>query len=728
MPFVRICKYVDILYAIFEYKLNTMKILIFIAILFFSIALKAQTIISGSINNNKSKPIANVNVQIENSYDGTSTDLNGNFSFSTSEKGKQKLILQLDGYKSDTLLANCNGATLNYSITLRQKVNTLDAVEISVGSFEASDSKKAVVLRSLDIATTAGSQADIFAALQTLPGVQAGGNENGLFVRGGDAAETKTFFDGMMVKNPFGAQLPDQVARGRFSPFMFKGTTFSAGGYSSQYGQALSSALILDSKDLIDSSVTDLSIMSVGLGVSRTQRFEKSSLTAGINYYNLSPIFSIIPQNANWDKNPQSLDASVFYKWRTSGTGMLKIYSDYTQSDVSLFTENLNELDKPMRFTNQNKNNYNNITYQAFISDEWKLNAGLSYNLTTDNGITDTNTYFRNDDLLQGKVVLTNFFGKNSLFKTGIDYFRSGRKEGFINLSRKYSDHITAVYFEADLFFTDNLVARIGSRLEYTYYLNEVGVAPRTSLTYRTGKNSQVSAAYGRFYQNPSEEYLVQTNTLTQENADHSILNYQLINSSQTFRVELYYKQYSDLTTISNKNILANDGSGYARGIDIFWRDKKTFKGVDYWVSYSFLDTRRKFRDFPSSSVPQFAAKHTTSLVYKKYFSLLKSYITGTYTFATGRTYINPNNSTYLGDVAPNYHNLSLSCSYLTTIFGQSTVIFSSISNIPGFNQIFGYNYSADGSKRAEINPPAKRQVFLGVFISIGGSTFSKQQ
>ena len=42
-----------------------------------------------------------------------------------------------------------------------------------------------------------------------------------------------------------------------------------------------------------------------------------------------------------------------------------------------------------------------------------------------------------------------------------------------------------------------------------------------------------------------------------------------------------------------------NSGTGYARGIDIFWRDKKTIPLADYWISYSYLDTKRNYQDFP---------------------------------------------------------------------------------------------------------------------------------
>ena len=53
---------------------------------------------------------------------------------------------------------------------LEEEANELNTVTISAGAFEASDEKKAVILNSLDIVTTAGANADIATALNTLPG------------------------------------------------------------------------------------------------------------------------------------------------------------------------------------------------------------------------------------------------------------------------------------------------------------------------------------------------------------------------------------------------------------------------------------------------------------------------------------------------------------------------------------------------------------------------------
>ena len=110
-------------------------------------------------------------------------------------------------------------------------------------------------------------------ALSTLPGTQKIGETEGLFVRGGSASETKTVIDEMVVENPFFSSVPDIPSRGRFSPMLFKGTFFSTGGYSAQYGQALSSVLVLKTQDLAPKTQTAISLMAV-----RIWRFACSAL------------------------------------------------------------------------------------------------------------------------------------------------------------------------------------------------------------------------------------------------------------------------------------------------------------------------------------------------------------------------------------------------------------------------------------------------------------------
>lgn len=225
----------------------------------------SQTKISGLVTDKKGTPIPGCNVIVKDSYDGGSTDIDGKYTFETLESGNQIIQVKYVGFITTELAIVCDGEPKVIDISLKEDNTQLDPVNISAGTFEASDEKKAVVLRPLDIVTTAGADGDISSVLSTLPGTQQVGDQTGIFVRGGAANETTTIIDEMVVKNPFFSSVPDVPQRGRFSPFLFKGTVFSTGGYSAVYGQALSSALILNTQDIQKENQTGFGILPVGV-------------------------------------------------------------------------------------------------------------------------------------------------------------------------------------------------------------------------------------------------------------------------------------------------------------------------------------------------------------------------------------------------------------------------------------------------------------------------------
>ena len=235
------------------------------------VIVKAQTIVSGTVSDNKGKPLVGASIAIKDSYDGATADSTGAFRFSTTDKGEQTLVVSAMGYKSVEQKINLNEAVPPLCFSLKEEFNEMKPVVITAGTFEASDKKRATVLNSIDIVTTASANADVTGAIKTLPGAQQVGESEGLFVRGGTAAETKTFIDGTLVNNFFYTSVPNIAQRGRFSPFIFKGTVFSAGGYSALYGQALSAALILESIDLPDRSSGSVAVspISVGAGIQK---------------------------------------------------------------------------------------------------------------------------------------------------------------------------------------------------------------------------------------------------------------------------------------------------------------------------------------------------------------------------------------------------------------------------------------------------------------------------
>jgi len=300
-----------------------------------------------------------------------------------------------------------------------------------------------------------------------------------------------------------------------------------------------------------------------------------------------------------------------------------------------------------------------------------------------------------------------------------------------VNIKEK----IFAGFAETDIYLTNDLAAKFGARLEHSSLLQKYDLAPRVSLAYKLGKEGQASLAYGIFYQDPDRKYLPSANPLSFAKATHYIAQYQKVTSLVTFRMEAYYKKYEDLfkTNINNgrETAVSNNGFGYARGFELFWRDKKTFKNFDYWISYSYLDTKRDFLNYPHELEPSFAAKHTANLVLKKFVSSWKTQFNANYVFATGRPYYDIrydySNKNYMvsdqGRTIP-YNSLSFSVNYLPNVFKQGankfTVFVFSITNVLGSKQVYGYTYSYDGMRKEAIVPPTKTFIYLGVFLSFG--------
>lgn len=695
--------------------------------------LLAQTNLTGKITDEKGQPVPGANVVIKNTYDGGTTDATGNFKFTTDEKGEVTIAVSMIGFEAEEKKTTLNGGDVLINFSLKEKNNELNTVTITAGAFEASDEKKMVILRPLDIVTTAGAMGDIYGALQTLPGTQPTQDQEGLFVRGGDAVEAKTYIDGIEVANPYFSAVPDVPQRGRFSPFLFKGTNFSTGGYSAQYGQAMSSVLSLESQDLPERSRADISVMSVGGGGGYTKKWKNTSLGGYLTYINLRPYFQLNKQNRDWDSPPQNVSGSIIFRQKTSQTGMLKAFVNYQYSDLALNYENLNDPTGTTKnhFALNNYNIFSTLSYKEILADKWTVNVAGSYSKDLNRLYPDDQKLIFKNEVYQGRASLARALGELTTVRVGGE----AQYNPFTNLYNSFAvdsnELFSAVFLEGDIFITRKLVARAGMRVEQSYLLRASNIAPRLSVAYKLAKYDQVSFAYGDFYQTPDKRYLQFTNLNKFEKATHYIVNFQHVDDKRTFRIEGYYKHYENLVKTEERSSDPNqtsiaknsDGYGYAQGFDIFWRDKKTFKYVDYWVSYSYIDTKREYLDYVAEVTPTYASKHIFNLVWKRWFPKLNSSIGFTYAYASGRPYYNPNKldaDNFLTDHTKDYHNLSLTASYLTSIGKHFTVISLSVGNVPGVDNIYSYRYSDDGERRRAVGPTAARTFFIGMFISIG--------
>jgi outer membrane receptor for ferrienterochelin and colicin len=700
------------------------------------ISLFAQTTISGKITDSKNTPILGANIYLDGTYDGTSSDEKGEFSFKTTEEGNQTLVISFISF--ETYIKTDDVTKLNnLIIKLRDDVNSLDAVVINAGTFRAGEKAKVTVLKPLDIVTTASAVGDVLGALQTLPGTSAVAEDGRLFVRGGDAEETQIFIDGTRVFTPYSPTPNNAPTRGRYSPFLFKGISFSTGGYSAEFGQALSGVLDLTTIDKPDQEKTEISLMTLGVGLGNTQIWGKNSLSLNASYINSAPYTAAFPDRNTWLSPYQASSGEMVYRHSFKDDSMLKIYGAYSYTDLEVLQDNINFADG-FHFGLNNRNLYINSSYKNKFGNNWKIETGLSF--TNDNStvkIIDDNID-NIENSAHFKIKIRKQFSSRFRINFGSEYFTTKFDETYKPINSQsfdygFNNNLFASFAETDIFFSKNLATKIGVRAEHSSFSDELTISPRVSLSYKTGENSQFSLAYGEFYQNPSNNYLKFNQDFKSENASHLIANFQHSKQNQIFRIEAYYKDYNNLVKFDNnqQNLISNQpnfnsnfsnkGSGFAKGIDVFWRQNQKIKNTDYWVSYSFLDTERDYRNYPTAATPNFASTHNLSVVAKHWIESLKSQVGFTYNFASGRTYTNPNETGFLNNKTKNYNSVSLNWAYL---IDQQKILYFSLNNALGTKNVFGYNYKNEPNMngnfdRQAIIPNADSFFFVGFFWTI---------
>ncbi|GIQ57024.1 TonB-dependent receptor [Flavobacterium collinsii] len=707
-----------------------MKTKITFILLFFTIFTFAQNTISGKVVDQKGKPVQGANIYIDGTYDGATSSETGNFSFETSEKGNKFLVvsfLLFETFKQEIDVANYKDQT----VKLRENVNALDAVVITAGTLESGDKARVSVLKPLDIVTTAGSAGNIIAALQTLPGTQTVGEDGRLFVRGGEASETQTFVDGLRVAQPYGATTNNLPTRSRFSPFLFSGIAFSTGGYSAEYGEALSSVLLLNTQDEPDQNKTDIALMTVGLGVGNTQKWKKSSFSINTNYINLAPYQAVIPQNVDWNNPYQSLGGEAVYRYHFE-RGIFKLYAAFDAEKFDLNQKNVNFVN-PIRTDLDNNNFYLNASYKGDFGTGWQLTSGVSYGYSKNKIKFDINDVDNNENAAQLKLKLRKNISNYFKLSFGADYFITKFNENYTdNIALKtangYNSNIAAFYTEGDILFSKKLAAKVGFRLSNNSLLDETNIAPRASIAYKVSKNSQFSFAYGDFTQTPVVDYIKYSkyHQFESEKARHYILNYQFTRPGQTFRAEAYYKDYSNLVQYNTRDVqynsvFNNNGSGYAKGLDLFWRDSNLHKNLEYWISYSYIDSERQYKNFPTMTTPSFIANHSLSVVTKYFITDWKSQIGFTNSFSSGRPYNDPNQTQFMNGRTKAYNSLSFNWAYLLT---TQKILYFSVSNVLGTQNVFGYDYARNPDtngvyNRQAVIPTADRFFFVGFFWTI---------
>ena len=656
-------------------------------------SMAAQTIISGTVRDGK-EPLTGANVFIIGTIDGCLTDSLGKFSFTTPMTGEVTLKATFIGYEDYTLTADVSQLS-HLDIRMSERATSINEVVVTASTFSFGRSDNIKTMDAFDVVMAGNSCGDIVAALQTLPGTQMVGESGKLYIRGGDSDECQTFINGMHVLVPYSTNTENTAVRGRFSPFMFKGINFSLGGYSGEYGQALSAVLPMETTDAATSDKFGVSASLVDWNVGGTKAYRNSSLSFNAALTSMGLYDRLFTQRQDFTRPYRKLSGEAQYKKEFNTSSVLKSYIGYDLTSVGQRIDGRN-------LSLKEHNIYANVTHRAAIGRGYTLFTGIA-NSSVLSDIDDARTSGDHYHNFRNEVHL-----KADVRKVCSDALKlSAGVEDYIHNSRMRYDaylyqldyNVFAAHIDAQWRVIPHMFLNMSARTEFTK--SDWLMMPRATLSYIPTKHLQFSLVAGCYSQNIGDDYLAQSrNSLSQSIAYHAILSMQYKSQATILRIEPYWKKYHHLPLLEDGTYQPH-GYGASQGVDVFVENHSLVKHLTTTFSYSFNDSKRLYLDYTEERMPDFASRHNLRLTAK--YAIGNAIIGLAESYASGRHF--PNGTT------PHYNSVDMNLTYLLS---PKVIIYSSLNNIFGRTNIFRYN--AFGSP---VVPSRDRFLYIGIFVSL---------
>ena len=658
------------------------------------------TIVSGTVTDGK-EPLAGANVFIIGTIDGCLSDSLGRFSFTVSTTGEVTLSVSFIGFEDYKLTADAARLT-NLHIPMKERATSINEVVVTASTFSFGKSDNFKTMDALDVVMAGNSCGDIVAALQTLPGTQMVGENGKLYVRGGESDECQTFVNGMHVLVPYSTNTENSAVRGRFSPFLFKGINFSLGGYSGEYGQALSSVLPMETTDAATSDKFGVSASLVDWNIGGTKAFHNSSLSFNAALTSMGIFNRLFSERFDFSRPYRKLSGEAQFKKEFKGSGVMKSYVGYDLTSVGQRIDGRN-------LSLKEHNIYANATYKTSIGRGYTLFAGIANSSVVSN-IDDAQTAgdhyhnFRNEIHLKAELrkVCSDVL---KLSAGAEDYLRNStlRYDGY---HYQLNYNILAAHIDAQWRIVPRVFLNTSVRAEHLTSGRMGGgllLMPRATLSYIPSKQLQFSLVAGRYSQTAADDYLAMSRqTLSQSTADHATLSMQWKSQTTLLRIEPYLKKYHHLP-LYNSLLGGYEGVGYgtSHGLDIFLEDHSLLKNLSTTLSYSYNDSRRLYLDYTEEQMPGYCSRHNLRLTAK--YGIGKTIIGLSESYASGRHF--PNGTT------PHYNSVDMNVTFLVS---PKVIVYTSLNNIFGRTNIFRYD-----TEGRPVTASRDRFLYIGIFISL---------
>ncbi len=579
------------------------------------------TIVGSAIDFVTKQPLIGVNIIIPGTAIGAATDINGKFIIENLEPDIYQLRASAIGYNSQTRtdIVVSPGRLSQVFFQLYAQIIEFDGVVVTSDYFRK-DPLELSSIRSFsfeEIRRSPGGFEDVVRALSVLPGVaQANSGRNDLIVRGGAPSENLYLVDGIEVPNinHFGTQGATGGPLSFINLDFVRETSFSTGGFSSLYGDKLSSVLTIDLRDGRNDRLggkATISASQFGLNAEGPLFSENSSFLFSARRSYLDFIFKA----AGFSFVPEYYDVLTKADFKIDNKNSLSFLFIGAFGNVKFFND-----DEEQRFDNARILGTDQLQYVTGLNYRRLINNGF-YNISLSRNYTDfdsrqrdinLNPLFTNKSIEEENNLRADFvyqfsnraelnigstaklieFDADILFPTFITTFGDSLPITSLNKSENFLKLGSYVNFNFRPW--SRLTTNLGLRLDYFNALKQsTYLSPRFSTSYQLTEITNINFSTGIYHQSPSYIWLIadeRNRELKKVRVDQYVLGFDhRLNEDALLKVEGFYKDYSDYPTslVRPYLVLANTGAGFA-GSD----DNYSAFGLEPLVSEGFGNTR----------------------------------------------------------------------------------------------------------------------------------------
>ncbi len=562
-----------------------------------AVAAPAAGIIKGKVTNVASKqPVAFATVVVLGTQKGATTADDGSFTIDGLQPGTYQVRVSAVGFATITLADVVVTNTKPAELTIQIEETSLILQDVTITSdyfyTPPTDVNSTTSFSYEELRRAPGGFEDVVRALSILPGVaNASAGRNDLVVRGGAPSENLYVLDGVKLPtiNHFGSQGATGGPLSFVNLDFVKESVFSTGGFSSIYGDKLSSVLKIDLRDgrtdRLGGKAT-ISASQFGLNLegplSENSNFIFSARRSYLDFIFKAAGFGFVPEyydvlaKYDWNINKNQKLSYLFIS-AFDNVRWFNDTEDQRYDNSRVLGSNQIQYGTGLTFTNLLPKGYYKITlsrnfidYDSRQSDSLLNPIFLNVSREAENKLKFE--YFHQFSKItelttgvQGEYITTSFDVRLPRFRTS---FGENLPVDSVKTDKNYYKY--SAFANVTHRFTAGLLFNAGFRLDdFSGITNGLRLSPRFSLEYKFNPETGISFSTGVYHQSPSYIWLIadaRNTDLKPMRVDQYVLGIEhRVSSDAILKLEGFYKKYLDYPASIARPyvVLSNTGAGF---------------------------------------------------------------------------------------------------------------------------------------------------------------------